>query len=139
MAHEIILALVAMMSFGITGIIYKVATARIDPVSLTLFLYVFATVFTAVFWYFSPETNKVITKEGIKWVALGAVFAVIGMVCYISALKIDQASIIVPIRNLALVVTVILAIILLGEGITMTKVTGVIFAVVALILLSLGS
>ena len=138
MAHEIILALVAMISFGITGIIYKVATARMDSLSLTLFLYVFATVFTAVFWYFSPATNKVITKEGITWVALGAVFAVIGMICYISALKIDQASIIVPIRNLALVVTVILAIILLGEGISATKVVGVIFAVIALILLSIG-
>lgn len=138
MAHEIIFAIVAMISFGITGILYKVATTHIDTFSLTFFVYVFATVFTAFFWLFSPTSNRIITKEGIKWVVLGAVFAVIGMISYISALKIGQASVVVPIRNLALVITVILAIILLGEGISVTKVIGIIFAVIALILLSLG-
>lgn len=137
MANEIILSIVAMISFGITGIIYKMATAHIDTLSLTLFVYVFATAFTAVFWYFSPLPNKIITKEGIKWVALAAVFAVIGMISYMSALKIGHASIVVPIRNLALVVTVILAVILLGDVISVTKVAGVIFAIIALILLSI--
>lgn len=137
MGREILLAIVAMIAFGITGIIYKMATDHIDPFSLTLFIYIFAAAFTALTWYFYPSSNKVITRQGITWTALAAVFVVIGMISYISAIKIGQASVVVPIRNLAFVVTAILAIILLREGLSLAKVTGILFAVLALILLSI--
>lgn len=125
-----------MIAFGITGIIYKIATAHADSISMVLFVYIFATAFTTIFWLFSPD--KYITIEGMKWIFLAAIFAVIGMISYISALKLGEASIVAPIRNLALVVTVALAIVLLGEGLSLTKVVGIILAITALILLSVG-
>jgi len=131
----IIFAVIAMFCFGVAALLYKVATPYADPVSMVLVVYLFAILFTAFAWYFSP--NKFIAKEGLKWMALAAGFAFIGMISFVQALKIGQASIVVPIRNLALGVTVILAIIFLGEELTLIKVMGIILAVISLVMLSM--
>jgi uncharacterized membrane protein len=110
-----------LLCFGVAAILYKVATPYADPISLVLAVYLFAIIFTALAWYFSP--NKFIAKDGLKWMALAAGFAFIGMIRFIYALKIGQASIVVPVRNLALAVTVILAVVLLGEELSLTKTT----------------
>ncbi len=75
--------------------------------------------------------------EGLKWMALAAGFAFVGMISFVQALKIGQASIVVPVRNLALGVTVILAIVFLGEELTLIKVIGITLAVISLVMLSM--
>jgi len=132
--NEIILAIVAMVAFGLVGIVYKVATDYMDSISMVFFVYLFSTILTGIVWLLSP--NKFITCEGLKLVVIASVLAAIGMMSYIYALKIGFASVVVPIRNLALVVTVSLAILILKEEVTFTKTAGITLAVIALILLS---
>ena len=91
----IIFAIAAMFCFGVAALLYKVATPDADPISIVLIVYLFAIIFTAFAWYFSP--NKFIAKAGLKWMALAACFAFIGMITFVSALKIGQASIVVPV------------------------------------------
>jgi len=132
--NEIILAIIAMIAFGLVGIVYKVATNYMDSISMVFFVYLFSTILTGIVWLLSPK--RFITYEGLKLIVIASVLAAIGMISYIYALKIGFASIVVPIRNLALVVTVSLAILILKEGITFTKTAGITLAVIALILLS---
>jgi len=124
-----------MFCFGVAALLYKVATPYADPVSMVLIVYLFAIVFTAIAWYFSP--NKFIAREGLKWMALAAGFAFVGMVSFIHALKIGQASIVVPVRNLALAVTVILAVVFLGDELTLIKIIAIVLAAISLIMLSI--
>jgi len=131
----IIFAVIAMFCFGVAALLYKVATPYADPVSMVLIVYLFAIVFTAIAWYFSP--NKFIAREGLKWMALAAGFAFVGMVSFIHALKIGQASIVVPVRNLALAVTVILAVVFLGDELTLIKIIAIVLAAISLIMLSI--
>jgi len=134
----LLFAVVAMLAFGITGIVYKLATEHLDPISLTFFVYVLATVFTAFLWLFTPAQH-IITRAGLTWVVLAALFASIGMIAYMVALQAGAVSTVTPIRDLAVVVTVILAIFVLGEHVSYTKALGLLFGIVAEVLLSLGS
>jgi len=131
----IIFAVIAMLCFGVAALLYKVATPYADPVSMVLIVYLFAIIFTAFAWYISP--NKFIAKGGLKWMVLAAGFAFVGMISFIHALKIGQASIVVPIRNLALAVTVILAAVVLGEELTIIKIIAIVLAAISLVMLSM--
>ncbi|UCG95283.1 MAG: EamA family transporter [archaeon] len=132
--NYVVLALIAMVAFGIPAIMYKLASPHIDPVSTVLIAYMCAGAFTAVVWYFTP--GKVITLTGVKYVALAAFFGMIGMIMMVSALKQGPVHIVSPIRSMALLVTVVLAIFILGEKLTLVKGIGIVFATIALILLS---
>lgn len=137
MRLDLLFAVVALLAFGVTGIVYKLATVHLDPISLTFFVYVLATIFTALVWLFTPD--KRITGAGLTWVVIAAFFASIGMIAYMVALQVGEVSIVTPIRDLAVVVTVLLAIFVLGEHVTVTKVLGLLFGIAAVVLLSLGS
>jgi len=123
-----------MLSFGLVGIVYKIAMSRIDPVSLVFFVYLFSTILTAVIWFTSAD--KKITTSGLLLTFLASVLAVVGMLSYAYALKYGKVVIVVPIRNLALLITVVLAVTILREELSFEKVVGIVLAVLSLILLS---
>ncbi len=131
---EIIFAIVSMVAFGLVGVVYKIAMDRIDFMSLVFFVYLFSTILMGLIWLTTP--SKCITMDGIGLSFLSSILAVIGMLSYIYALKVGEVSTVAPIRNLALVITVILAIYILNEKLTIEKALGVLFAILALILLS---
>ncbi len=131
---EIVFAVISMVTFGLVGIIYKIAIDRIDFISLVFFVYLFSTILMGLIWLTIPV--KHVTLDGIKLSLLSSILAVVGMLSYIYALKVGEVSTVAPIRNLALVVTVILAIYVLNERLTVEKTLGVLFAILALILLS---
>ncbi len=132
--EAIFLALVAMVSFGIASFIYKVASPHIDPHSLVVATYGFAFILALTYW--SVQPTKEITTLGIFYSFLAALFAMVGMLAYVTALKHGMVSIVVPLRNLSLTVSVILAILLLAERLTWVKVLGILLACVAIVLLS---
>ena len=123
-----------MLSFGLVGIIYKIALSRIDYISLVFFVYLFSTILTAVIWFTSAD--KKITTSGLLLTFLASVLAVVGMLSYAYALKYGKVVIVVPIRNLALLITVVLAVTILKEELSFEKVVGIVLAVISLVLLS---
>ena len=123
-----------MLSFGLVGIAYKIALSRTDYISLVFFVYLFSTILTAVIWFTSAD--KTITTSGLLLTFLASVLAVVGMLSYAYALKYGKVVIVVPIRNLALLITVVLAVTIMGEELSFEKVVGIVLAVISLILLS---
>ncbi len=72
------------------------------------------------------------------WAALVAgVFGGAGYVLFMKAVQEGKASVVIPLTALYPAVTVALAVLLLGEGMTMLRAAGIALAVIAAVLLSL--
>ena len=134
MEYYITLAIVAMVLYGIRAIIYKIAP-EIDYISLTFFASLFLTISTFLFWIFS--SNKIISFQGVIFAAIAGLIASIAFISYMKAIKIGKVSTASTLRGLSFAVTVLLAILFLGEKITIVKVLGILFAIIAIILLSI--
>ena len=130
----IILAVIAMLGYGITAVLYKIAP-NIDSISLTFFTSLFITIFTLIFWLFNK--TKKLSAEGIGFAAIIGLIASVAFIAYITSLRLGKVSIVSTFRGLSFAVAVILAIFLLGEKLTVLKIIGIGFAVIAIILLSI--
>ncbi len=128
-------ALAAMLGYGVTSIIYKVASKSIDAVSMTFFTSLAIAIVTFIFWIF--QKNKHITTPGIGYAVLAGVIASVAFVAFISSIQFGKTSIVTTLRNLSFAVTVILALLFLHEEITIQKIIGIALAVGAAILLSI--
>lgn len=130
----IILAIIAMLGYGVTAVLYKIAP-NIDSVSLTFFTSLFLTIFTFVFWIFN--TKKEISTRGVGIAAVAGLIASVAFIAYIISLRLGKVSISSTFRGLSFALTVVLAILFLGEKITILKALGILFAIIAIILLSI--
>jgi uncharacterized membrane protein len=135
MEISIIFALVAMLGFGITAVLYKIASKSLDAVSITFFALAINATVVLLMWVFFP--NKEVSWEGAKYALIAGVIAGISSVAYISAIKLDSVSAAATIRALFFAVTVILAAIFLQEKFTITKAAGVATAIISIVLLSI--
>ena len=137
MERYIVLALIAMVLFGVNGLLFKIALSHIDPISLSLTNFIVAAAGTFVYWFFFV-TDKQITSVGIGYGFLVGTISVAALALALMALQIGNVSVANTLtRALSAAVTVILAIIFLGEKLTLTKGAGVVFAIIAAVLLAL--
>ena len=133
--NYVILAIISMLAFGIMVFFYKLASSHFDPITLTTLTFIGSTSIALVIWIFTP--NKIIEPAGLKYIIILSVLSIAGMFSLLTALKLGPVSIVSPIRNMALLVSIILAIVFLGEELTLIKGLGIVFGVIALILLSM--
>ena len=128
------LSLLAMVLFGINAVIYKLAL-NIDAVSLTLISFATSALATFIYWFFFV-TDKQVSQQGVLLAVTGGVISVLAFIAFIRALQLGEASIVNTIRALSAAVTVIVAILVLGEKLTLLKGLGIVLAIVAAVLLS---
>jgi len=136
MAHWLMLSLVAMVLWGIVGLLQKVTTNRISADAVLIWdrlgyvvilpLLVIHTHLTNL----GPKDMIIGTLDGITN-SLGALFL------YMSLESGAKASIAVPLTALYPLLTVLLAVALLGERVSPLHWVGIILAVVAAVLMSL--
>ena len=131
---SIVYAILAMILFGSCVFFYKQGTpffstglgASIFIVSHMIVLSVLAIV----------EKTKLDMKH-LKFLVIGGVLGGLAQVCWLLALKHGKLSTVVPIRNLALLVTISLGVIFLTEKLTLLKTIGIILGLIAVILVSI--
>ncbi len=131
----VLLAVLAMFLYGITAIIYKLASKSIDPVSLTLFTSILMTITIFVFWLFTKQ--KHITLKGFEYAGIAGIIAGFAFIAYISSILLGKVSIVSTLRGLSFLVTAIIAILFLAEKISVVKALGIGFAAIAILLLTL--
>jgi transporter family protein len=135
MESYIILALICMVLFGINAIVYK-AAPRIDAVSLAMFSFIVSAIGSFIYWLFFVA-KKQVSLAGIGVGTLGGLISVAALITFIAALQMGKASVVNTIRALSAGVTVILAIVLLSEKLTLIKTIGIVLGIIATVLLSI--
>jgi transporter family protein len=132
----IILAAITMFCYGFADLLAKkLIKGGINPVIVLFYTWTVSTIMIGIYAFirgYSLKPGKVLLAYSPL---LGSiVFA--GSVSLFYALKLGEASVVVPIGRLGLVVTAIFSMLLLNEEVTFTKIAGVSCAVLAIIFLT---
>ncbi len=138
--YPYLLAIVTLIFWGIAPIFGKIGLLKINPLA-GLAIRSFVISFILLILIFSTGTYKelgVINLKGFSFIALEGIFAsLIGHFAYYYALKLGEASKIVPITSAFPVLTVIIAVILLGEKMTVYKGAGIALIIAGIYLIRL--
>lgn len=130
-----ILAIVAMISYGLFQYGIKLTTSSLPGVSVLLVSNISVFVPTVIYVLYSGAPVTESFASAGPWI-LGLIGGV-SFVFLFTAMKAGPASVVAPIYGLYMVMPVLLGIIFLEEGITIMKTLGIIFAILAAILLSI--
>lgn len=131
----LVYAILCMIAWGLWGIMIKLAS-RSMPWYEVYFVSSLASFLIAstIFMIFRGGGVK---SYGIFYAILAGVFGGLGYIMFVKALEKGKASIVLPLTALYPAVTVVLAVLLLKEKITLTQVIGIMLAMIAVILLSM--
>ncbi|HCU98802.1 MAG TPA: hypothetical protein DGM69_05585 [Chloroflexi bacterium] len=137
MSIPIILSLCALVGFGLSNFLWKVAgNNNVFPASFML-VETGVVFCLAVIVHLIQKQTFVLSSKMLGLASLSGLTAGIAIISTISAFRLGgEASVVSPITSLGFVIVVLLAYILLKEPITLSKGLGSILAVVAIVLLS---
>jgi transporter family protein len=135
----LVLSVIVVVLWGLWGLALKYASLNLEwqyvyvASALGAFLvYTTATLALAL----TGKLSHVSDYKSLGIALLGGLMGALGGLTLIVALRLAEASIVVPLTSIYPAVTVALSIALLGESVTARKIAGVILAIIAVILLS---
>ena len=129
MSQPIAYAVMAMVCYGVCDFIYKqAATAGIRA---DHFLMVQAWFFCSLVVLYGLATGTIVFDPAALWGTLAGALTFVGFYYFVRSLVIGSVSTNSSIFRLNFIVTVLLVVVLLGEPLTLRKVTGLVFALLA--------
>ncbi len=129
MSQALILALAAMLCSGIGDFIYKRGAEAGIPAHR--FLMVQTWTFAPTVFLYGLATSTLALNAAVLWACVAGLFAFTGFYNFARSLHAGRISINAPIFRLNFVVTVLLAVVFLGESLTLRKVAGIASGAVA--------
>jgi drug/metabolite transporter (DMT)-like permease len=126
-------ALAAMVCYGLGDVIFKRAARA--GVKAHHFLAVQAWLFCPVVVLYALLTHKLAIEATAGWGALAGLLLFVGFYNFVRSLATGAVSVMAPIFRLNFVVTVLLAVVALGEALTAAKLAGLTLALAAVWLL----
>ncbi len=129
------LLIVTALLWGVTPIIEKMGLARVDPlvgVTVRSFLVTIGLFFLTFLLGKGKELGSLDGKSIFLFGLSGLMAGLLGMWTYYSALKIGATSKIVPIAASYPLVTTLLSMIILKEGVTLTRAIGTALIVIGI-------
>lgn len=128
-------ALTTVVVWGIWGVFSKLAAAHSKPRQMLIFqslgVIAFALLVLALEKFRIEPSLK-----GFSWSFAAGFFTFIGFLTFFAALEHGKASTVVTLSALYPVVTIFLSILFLHEKLTMRQVAGIVFALIASVLLA---
>jgi uncharacterized membrane protein len=132
------LAALAFLGFGLTNLMFKVGErVGANIAILTIVLYLLGAIFSVI-WFTSQkqlDLNILQTKPLVIG-AFAAVFSITGTIAVQQALRNGPASLIYPIVGLSALIVITASLLLFKEVITPKQLIGVVFALIAVFLIS---
>ena len=129
-------ALLTIGAWGIWGVCSKLAATHSKPRQVLLFQAVGALAF-AVLVLFLEQFRITWSAPGFTWAFLGGFFTFVGFLTFFAALDNEgKASTVVTFSALYPLVTIILSIAFLHERLTLRQTAGIVFALIASVLLA---
>lgn len=129
----ILLALLAMVGYGLTAALYKAAAPHIDAISLTLLSSIVMTTTVFVLWWLKSE--KHFTTAGLGYAGMTGIVSGLAFAAFIKSIHLGSSSVATTIRGLSFLVTTAVALLWLGENITTAKLVAILLSAIALVLL----
>ena len=127
-------ALIALIGWGFWAIGSKYMTKYFNAINISFWLSVWPIIMMLV--YFAFKRELVVNKHIFIAIPVG-IASLVAILAFYHALKIGPASVVVPLTNMYVIFPVLYGFILLKEPITLTRILGIVFAVIATIFLSL--
>jgi transporter family protein len=121
--------------WGLWSFIPKITTRYIDPKSAVIYEVIggiFLSLVVLYFLNFRLETHP----KGILLAVTAGLVGFVGALCFLFAVSKGPVSIIAPLSALYPILSIILAMVFLNEAVTVKQGIGILFAVVAVILVS---
>ena len=131
-------ALFAMVTYGVTAVLLKLAFRGISP-ALGLVVANVAVVMTGLGWMAvvgAGAARGLGANAATAWLALAAVVLSASILSYYKALSLGPASVVVPIFALSLTIAAVLGFVVLGEPVKPVRIAGIGFAALAIYLLT---
>jgi transporter family protein len=134
----IFLALFGMVCWGIGPVFAKIALKNIDPVAGLVLRTIFAASVVSGWVILSGSFSKVSSIPASSWWLIGieAMLAtIVGDLAYYAALKKGDVSLVTIIMSSSPLVTIICAVLFLGEKITLMRAIGAVLVILGIILI----
>jgi transporter family protein len=131
-----IFALAALVLWGVWGLFPKLATNYLSPASVFVFSgigNVLVLIVVLAFLNFRPDLHP----KGIGLALVAGVLGTLATIPFLYAISKGKASVVVPLASLYPVVTIVLALLILKEPMTLKQVAGIVLALIALLLFAL--
>jgi len=129
-------SLICLVLWGLWGLVLKIAYKGLPWIHV-YFLSSLAS-FTIALIVFLIHRNGLNFSNKLSYIALLAgVFSSSGYIFFVKALEKGEASIVLPLTAMYPAITVVLALILLGEKINVYQAIGIVLALIAVVLLSM--
>lgn len=136
----VVFALLALILWGLAPIFAKLGLVEISPLlGLSIRTFVVASILL-IFGLTTGEIaglSKIDSRSALFLVGEGIFAGLLGHLAYFYGLKLSEASRVVPIAMAFPIITVVIGILFLHEGVSLTKIVGVPLVVGGIILLSL--
>ena len=135
MANWFLPALLALFIYGFWGFFPKLAVNYIDPQSALIYEVAGAMLVglvALVMMGFQPEYHP----KGALFAALTGVAGMVGTLCFFAAASRGKISVVVSMTALYPLISIILAVLILKEPITLKQISGMACALLAIFLLS---
>jgi transporter family protein len=132
------LALFGTVCWGIAPIFAKIALKNIDPVSGLVLRTIFAASVVSGWVLLSGSFSKIISIPSNSWwlIAVEALLAtLIGDLAYYAAIKKGDVSLVTIIMSSSPLITILGAVLFLGEQITLLRLIGASFVILGIILI----
>ena len=130
------LALVAMVTIGTKGFLYKVGVSEGAPPATFALVQSLTFLPIAAAYAFHVDGRLSIERLTLRHAPYNGVLTALASVLLLMSLEEGDASVSVPISQLCFVVTAVLAVLFLKERVTIHKVLGILAAVAAVLVLS---
>ena len=128
-------SVLTVVTWGLWGVFSKLASNYSKPKQALLFQTAGVLAF-AVVVLFMEKFHFEWSLPGFSWAALGGFFAFVGFLTFFAALDQGKASTVVTLSALYPLVTILLSIAFLHEKLTARQGTGIVFALIASVLLA---
>jgi transporter family protein len=127
-------ALVALVGWGFWAIGSKILTRYFNTLSTTFWISFWSIIFLALFIFFR---RGLMVNKYVLYALPVSLISLVAIIGFYKALSIGPSSVVLPLTNLYVIIPVLFGFIVLKEPVTLIRVLGIIFAVIATVLLTL--
>ena len=136
MSRDVILLLfLTAILWGATPVLEKIGLGKVDPITGVTIRSIAVTLSLIIYLIFSGKIKGVLNadpKSVMIFSITGIMAGLLGMITYFAALKKAPSSQVVPIAAIYPLIAAVLSVIILGEKVTILRITGTILIIIGI-------